>query len=138
MAKMVWHTLKIEDEWCLELGKTQSMLVQYTRNISKTALRSAKCKSQIAMPKSLYYLLCDGVSHVIKDNGFSARANDIAEEITGGEKGKKKSRRWEKKSLVRKPIKTNTKDHHKSTASQPKWQHKESSSNIILAEYTTY
>ncbi len=97
MAKMVWHTLKIEDEWCLELGKTQSMLVQYTRNISKTALRSAKCKSQIAMPKSLYYLLCDGVSHVIKDNGFSARANDIAEEITGGEKGKK-SRRWEKKN----------------------------------------
>jgi hypothetical protein len=35
---------------------------------------------------------------MIKDNGFSARANDIAEEITGGEKGKKKSRRWEKKN----------------------------------------
>ncbi len=35
---------------------------------------------------------------MIKDNGFSARANDIAEEITGGEKGKKKSRRWENKN----------------------------------------
>jgi hypothetical protein len=34
---------------------------------------------------------------MIKDNGFSARANDIAEEITEGEKGKK-SRRWEKKN----------------------------------------
>jgi len=28
---------------------------------------------------------------MIKDNGFSARANDIAEEIRGGEKGQKKS-----------------------------------------------
>jgi hypothetical protein len=35
---------------------------------------------------------------MIKDDGFSARANDIAQEITGGEKGKKKSRRWEKKN----------------------------------------
>jgi hypothetical protein len=35
---------------------------------------------------------------MIKDNGFSARANDIAEEITGGEKRKKKTRNWEKKN----------------------------------------
>jgi hypothetical protein len=35
---------------------------------------------------------------MIKDNGFSPRANDITEEITGGEKGKKNSRRWEKKN----------------------------------------
>jgi hypothetical protein len=34
---------------------------------------------------------------MIKVNGFSARANDIADEITGGEKGKK-STRWEKKN----------------------------------------
>jgi len=35
---------------------------------------------------------------MIKDNRFSVMANDIAEEITAGEKGKKKSRRWENKN----------------------------------------
>jgi hypothetical protein len=33
---------------------------------------------------------------MIKDNGFSARANDIAEEITGGEKGKKEEQKMGK------------------------------------------